>query len=72
MFLSANGHEVIRAGNGKEALAALRETTTDLLILDVDTPYLDGLGIVSRARRVKRLTGVPIIKSTKKWALPNF
>ena len=64
MILSANGHEVIRAGDGKEALALLRDTTPDLLILDVDMPYLDGLEIVSRARRVKRLARVPIILLT--------
>ena len=64
MILSANGHEVIRAGDGKEVLAALRKTTPDLLILDVDMPYLDGLEIVSRARRVKRLARVPIILLT--------
>ena len=66
MILSANGHEVTRAGNGKGALAALRELTPDLLILDVDMPYLDGLEIVSRARRVKRLAWVrvPIILLT--------
>ena len=64
MILSANGHEVTRAGDGKEALALLRDTTPDLLILDVDMPYLDGLEIMSRARRVKRLALVPIILLT--------
>ena len=64
MILSANGHEVLRAGNGKEALELLRDTTPDLLILDVDMPYLNGLEIVSRARRVKRLARVPIILLT--------
>ena len=64
IILSAKGHEVTRAGNGKEALAVLRETTPDLLILDVDMPYLDGLKIVSRTRRVKRLADVPIILLT--------
>ena len=64
MILSANGHEVMKARDGKEALAALREITPDLLILDVDMPYLDGLEIVSRARRVKRLAWVPIILLT--------
>ena len=64
MILSANGHEVIRAGDGKEALALLRDTTPHLLILDVNMPHLDGLEIVSRARRVKRLAWVPIILLT--------
>ena len=64
MVLSAHGHNVMVAEDGKQALTALRETTPDLLILDIDMPYLDGLEIVSRARRVKRLAGVPIILLT--------
>ena len=57
MILSANGHEVIRAGNGKEALELLRDTTPDLLILDVDMPYLNGLEIVVTGKARQKARG---------------
>jgi CheY-like chemotaxis protein/HPt (histidine-containing phosphotransfer) domain-containing protein len=47
--LEARGYRFVRYGNGREALAALREMntqgTTPLLLLDVDLPALDGYSI---------------------------
>jgi two-component system, NtrC family, nitrogen regulation response regulator NtrX len=37
------GHEVLTAGSGEEALRALKEQTPDLILLDVWLPGVDGL-----------------------------
>jgi two-component system, chemotaxis family, chemotaxis protein CheY len=35
--------EVVEAGNGIEALAAVREGTFDLILSDINMPAMDGL-----------------------------
>ncbi len=61
MILSADGHNVIQTNDGRAALAWLKDNTPDLMILDVTMPYLDGIEVCSRAKRVSRLRATPII-----------
>jgi two-component system response regulator MprA len=49
-FLSRRGHEVSTAGDGEEALSALEAQSSDLLLLDLYLPNLDGLGVLRRIR----------------------
>ena len=49
-LLASDGHEVIHAGNGFDALDALREHKIDLMILDVMMPELDGLETIKEVR----------------------
>ncbi len=44
--LAAEGHAVIEAGNGEEALAALADGDIDLVLLDMMMPVLDGWGVL--------------------------
>jgi two-component system, LytTR family, response regulator len=41
------------ASNGREALDVIRKTWPDLLFLDVQMPYIDGLGLMERLPREK-------------------
>lgn len=41
-FLKAKGCDVVEAGDGQQALAALREQTFDLVLSDVDMSPVDG------------------------------
>ena len=52
---------VRRAGNAAEATAAVRETSPDLILLDLGLPDLDG---VSACRQLREDTRVPIVVLT--------
>jgi two-component system, OmpR family, response regulator MprA len=48
--LVLEGHEVVQAANGREALVAVAELAPDLVVLDVLMPHLDGLEVCRRLR----------------------
>jgi DNA-binding response OmpR family regulator len=56
--LLAEGHEVITARNGVEALQRKAEHTPDLIVLDINLPFLDGWEV---CRQIKARRSVPII-----------
>ncbi len=61
MILTAEAHEVTQVSDGREALGYLKDNTPDLIILDVTMPFVDGLEVCSRIKRVGRLKLVPVI-----------
>ena len=50
-FFEAQGYAVVTAADGKEALAAAREASPDLVLLDVMMPWMDGFEVVRELRR---------------------
>lgn len=50
LTLVAEGHEVLLASNGAEALARLRDRTIDLVLLDLKMPVMDGWEFARRYR----------------------
>ncbi len=65
-LLTAHGHEVTIANNGREAVAATAQDGFDLLLMDVQMPEMDGLEATAAIRGRERLHGghVPIIAMT--------
>jgi DNA-binding response OmpR family regulator len=61
--LRKDGYEVVPAADGQEALDRFRETTFDLVVLDVMMPAVDGLEV---CRRLRAGSTVPIIMLTAK------
>jgi DNA-binding response OmpR family regulator len=61
--LQKDGYEVVRASDGREALARFAEQAFDLVVLDVMMPRLDGLEV---CRRLRSRSSVPIIMLTAK------
>jgi DNA-binding response OmpR family regulator len=61
--LRKEGYEVVRAADGREALARFAEASFDLVVLDVMMPKLDGLEV---CRRLRSRSAVPIIMLTAK------
>ena len=49
------GIEIVgNAFNGKEALALVKETKPDILLLDIIMPHLDGLGVLEQVSAMKQ------------------
>ncbi len=61
MLLSVDGYTVAAVEDGKAALDFLKENTPDLAILDVKMPYLTGIEVCDRMKRIPRLKNVPVI-----------
>lgn len=66
MNLTADGYNVLVAGDGEQGLALAREGRFDLLILDVMLPRLNGFELL-RALRAERFT-TPIIMLSARGA----
>ena len=58
IYLTAEGYRVLKAYNGKEALAVAAREEVHLILMDVMMPRLDGLSAVLRLREQRNL---PII-----------
>lgn len=61
-YLTARGHRVIRAADGREALRCFLEQEPDLVLLDVRMPEMDGWAVLDEIRSLDRQ--VPIIMVT--------
>lgn len=61
--LEHQGHQVVPAGNGHEALRALERTQAELILLDMAMPEMDGLAFLRalRARETGRQMPVVIL-----------
>jgi signal transduction histidine kinase/CheY-like chemotaxis protein/HPt (histidine-containing phosphotransfer) domain-containing protein len=65
MLLGAAGHQAEVAGNGVEAVAAVRQGGFDLVLMDIQMPVLDGVGAIQRIRAMPEpLCSVPILALT--------
>ncbi|HSB69270.1 MAG TPA: sigma-54 dependent transcriptional regulator [Candidatus Methylomirabilis sp.] len=51
-FLKKQGHEVLLAGNGPEALSRVRETRVDLVLSDFKMPRMSGLEVLRAVKAV--------------------
>ena len=49
-MLELDGHQVMRAGGGREALARLAEAPFDVVVTDLRMPEVDGLAVLRAAR----------------------
>src|ERR671911_2235628 len=56
--LRAEGHEVMSAGDGAEALTLSEQFVPDLVVLDLGLPRLDGIEV---CRRIRAESDVPIL-----------
>jgi PAS domain S-box-containing protein len=65
-LLQKHGYEVVVAGNGREALAAVEREPFDLVLMDVQMPEMDGFEATQAIRERERGTGhhLPIVAMT--------
>jgi DNA-binding response OmpR family regulator len=63
LYLRRDGHAVVSAGDGDEALRLYQQTQPDLVVLDLMLPGLSGLEVCRRLQSSRR---VPLIMLTAK------
>ena len=63
-LLEADGHEVIEAVNGVEALALAREHRPDLVLMDLSLPEMDGWEATRRLQADPATAGLTIVAVT--------
>jgi DNA-binding response OmpR family regulator len=59
--LREDGHDVVLARSGREALELLVVQTVDAVVLDLAMPDLDGIETLRRLRRIPGLEAVPVV-----------
>jgi sigma-B regulation protein RsbU (phosphoserine phosphatase) len=65
IFLNNHGwHNVTYAENGEEALAVVASQTTDLILLDLSMPVMDGFSFCKALRALPGHTRTPVIVQT--------
>ncbi len=65
-LLEKRGHQVVVAGNGKEAILAMERHEFDIILMDVQMPEMDGIETTQTIRECEQKTGdrIPIIAMT--------
>ena len=59
--LTRKGYRVAEAWDGKQAIEVAETEELDLILLDLQLPRLNGLGVIHRLRQNAKLENVPIV-----------
>jgi two-component system cell cycle response regulator DivK len=62
--LSAEGYTVLEAGNAAEALDVLNKGKTDLILMDINMPDVDGYALTTKIKSIQKYMDIPIIAVT--------
>ena len=63
-IVEAEGHDLLEARTGTEALDILSVQVPDIILLDINIPGIDGLEVARRIKADERLQYVPLIATT--------
>ena len=65
--LEAEGHTILEAGDGLEALAVLDREQVEAIVSDILMPKLDGFGLCLAVRKHERFSALPFIFYTSTY-----
>jgi CheY-like chemotaxis protein len=63
-ILDIQGHEIIEAHDGSEALLQAELAHPDLILLDVNMPVLNGFEVLERLRATPQLASIKVVALT--------
>ena len=63
-ILISEGHDVVTAEDGVDALDKAREEVFDLVLSDINMPNMNGISLISKLRRITGYEYVPIVMVT--------
>ena len=66
-----NEYRIIKASDGKEALASIEKDMPDIVITDLMMPNMDGLELTSHIKRSQDLNHIPVILLSAKSAIES-
>jgi two-component system chemotaxis response regulator CheY len=64
LYLKAKGYEIVTAENGLDALEKLGTESINLVVSDMNMPYMDGIELTKNIRADENLKHLPVIMVT--------
>ncbi len=64
LYLKGKGYEVVPAENGLDAIEKLGTESINLVVTDMNMPYMDGIELTKTLRADSNLKNIPIIMVT--------
>ena len=64
LYLKGKGYEVVPAENGLDAIEKLGTESINLIVTDMNMPYMDGIELTKILRSDSNLKNIPIIMVT--------
>ena len=62
--LTVEGYSVMEAGNAAQALDVLSKVKTDLILMDINMPEVDGYALTTKIKSIPDYMDIPIIAVT--------
>jgi CheY-like chemotaxis protein len=70
MALEGEGHRVLKAGDGADALRILASQPCDVIVCDENMPMLNGHQLIQAVRADPKLAVIPVILMADTWGRP--
>ncbi len=70
MALEGEGHRVLKAGDGADALRILASQPCDVIVCDENMPVMNGHQLIAAVRAEPRLSELPVILMADTWGRP--
>ena len=71
-FLTAHGYVISVATDGDDGLAQLKNSSPDLIVLDVQMPKMNGYTFMFELKKVPNASTIPIIVLTAKQGMAEI
>ena len=68
-LLTENGHEVVEAGTGREAVEQYKSTSPDAVLLDITMPDMDGVSALNEIRAFDADARVAMVTSLNQQSI---